>query len=160
MIEDWIDEVCKLAGTVWAAAAPGGKGMVRSYFVFKKTEFPEAITEFPSAITYVQGMRLQGGSDSGPTICYWRGVTEFHIAPGVGKHEIPRVMPYYGRILRAFAAKRKLGGLVAEFGLIKNEEGEAITAGNLPYGADGVQHMGLVAYWRVKEVISDLVVGN
>ncbi len=160
MIENWIDEVCKLAGTVTAGAAPGGKSKVRSFYTFKKNEFPEAISEFPAAITYVQGLRLQGGSDGGPTICYWRGVTEFHIAPSTGKQEVPLVLPYYGRILKAFLAKRKLGGLVAQFSLIKNEDGEAITAGNLTYGADGGQHMGLVVYWRVKEVLTGIVVGN
>jgi hypothetical protein len=159
MIEDWIDEICKLAGNVSAGAAPGGKGRVRSFWTFKKSEFPEAITEFPAAITYVQGMRLIGGSDSGPTIALWRGVTEFHLAPSTGKQEIPGVMPYFGRILEAFLTKRTLGGLVSEFSLIKNDEGEAITAGGLTYGADGAQHMGLMVYWRVKEMVR-VTVGN
>lgn len=158
MIEDWVDEVCRLAGTV----AAGGKGTVRSYFCFKKTDFPETLTEFPCAITYVQSMRLEGGSDSGPTICFWRGVTEFHICPSTGKQFIPEVLPYYGRIIEAFLAERTLGGLVTEFGLIKNDEGEAIVAGNLDYGGGepGVKHLGLVAYWRVKEKVTGLVLGN
>ena len=158
MIEDWIDEVCRLAGSV----AAGGKGTVRSYWAFKKTDFPEALTEFPCAISYVQSMRLSGGSDSGPTICLWRGVTEFHICESTGKQHIPEVLPYYGRIIAVFLSKRTLGGLVVEFSLIKAEEGEAIVAGNLDYGGGemGVKHLGLVAYWRVKESVSGVVLGN
>jgi hypothetical protein len=153
MIENWIDEIARLAGTVEAYGAPG-KAFVRSYWVFEKAEFPEALSELPAAITYVQGMRLVGGSNSGPTICYWRGVTEFHIAGSTNKQNIPLVMPYAGRILTAFLSKRTLGGLVNEFSLIKAEEGEAMTVGNMDYGLDGLPHMGIAVYWRVKESIS------
>lgn len=149
MIELWIDEIAKLAGNV--ATNASGKSYVRSYWAFKKSEFPEALTEFPAAITYVQGLRLMGGSDSGPSICYWRGVTEFHIAESTGKMNYPLVLPYFGRILESFLLKRTLGGLVSEFNLIKSDDGEAITAGILDYGSDGIKHLGLVAYWRVKE---------
>lgn len=152
MIETWIDEIAKLAGKV--ATTASGKSYVRSYWAFKKSEFPEALTEFPAAITYVQGMRLYGGSDSGPSICYWRGVTEFHISESTGKSNYPIVMPYFGRILTAFLAARTLGGLVAEFNLLKTDDGEAITAGTLDYGAPEVKHLGLVAYWRVKEIFN------
>lgn len=151
MIQDWIDEIAILAGNVKTSAS--GKSYVRSYWAFKKSEFPEALTEFPVAISYVQGMRLMGGSDSGPTICYWRGVTEFHIAESTGKQFYPLVLPYFGRILEAFLAARTLGGKVAEFNLIKVDDGEAITAGTLDYGAE-VKHLGLVAYWRVKEMFT------
>lgn len=157
MIEDWIDEVAKLAGTVKTSAS--GKSYVRSFWAFKKNEFPEAITEFPSAISYVQGMRLMGGSDSGPTIFYWRGVTEFYIAAGTGKMNAPAVLPYFGRVLEAFLQKRTLGGLVAEFNLVKQADGEAIVAGNLSYGEAGVQHLGLAVYWRVKEIVN-VTMGN
>lgn len=148
MIENWIDEIAKLAGTVPTSAS--GKSYVRSYWAFKKSEFPESLTEFPAAITYVQGLRYQA-SNSGPNLCFWRGVTEFHISPGTGKQDYPLVLPYFGRILEAFLSARTLGGLVETFGLLANDNGEAITAGVLDYGADGVKHLGLVAYWVVKE---------
>lgn len=153
MIESWIDEIARLAGTVEAYGAPG-KAFVRSYWVYKNVDFPESLSEFPCAITYVQGMKLAGGSDSGPTICYWRGVTEFHIAPSTNKQFVPLVMPYFGRILTAFLSERRLGGLVAEFNLIKDADGDAITAGTLDYGVDGEKHLGLAVYWRVKEMVS------
>lgn len=154
-IELWLDEICKLAGTVESNT----RGNVRSYWAFKKNEFPEAMSEFPCAITYAQGMRLIGGSDSGPTICLWRGVTEFHITQSTGKQFAPELLPYFGRILSAFLSKRTLGSLVAEFSLIKDDAGEAITAGMLDYGTDGVKHMGLAVYWRVKEIVT-VTVGN
>lgn len=159
-IEDWIDEVAALAGEVLAHAG-SGKDRVRSFWVFKKEEYPETITEYPSAITYVQGMRFDGGGDGGPHIMHWRGVTEFHICESTAKQGIPMVLPYFGKILAAFVSKRTLGGKVVEFNLIKSADGEAITAGKLDYGAGSppVLHLGLVAYWHVKEKV-DLVVGR
>lgn len=156
MIENWIDEIARLAGTVKTSAS--GKSYVRSYWAYQKSEFPEALTEFPAAITYVQGVRLIGGSDSGPSICFWRGVTEFHLSESTGKMNYPLVLPYFGRILEAFLQKRTLGGRVSEFNLIKSDDGEAITAGVLDYGAE-IKHLGLVAYWRVKESFNPIL-GN
>lgn len=152
MIETWIDEIAKLAGNV--AASASGKSYVRSYWVFKKSEFPETITEFPAAITYVQRMGLMGGSDSGPTILHWYGVTEFHISESTGKQNYPLIMPYFGRILESFLLKRTLGGLVSEFNLLKIGDGDALTAGTMEYGADGLRHLGIAAYWHVKESIT------
>lgn len=157
-VTDWIDEVAKAAGGVKAYP----KGYVKSFWCFKRTEFPEAITEFPSAISYVQNMRLVTGGESGPTLYLWRGVTEFHILPGTSKAGLPEVMRYYDRIVRAFLLHRTLGGKVASFSLLTEGDGEAITAGNLTYGTGetAVTHLGLVAYWKVKEVVSGVVVGN
>jgi hypothetical protein len=84
-------------------------------------------------------------------------VTEFHIAPSTSKQNIPLVLPYFGRILTAFLSERRLGGLVAEFNLIKESDGDAITAGTLDYGMDGEKHLGLAVYWRVKEMVSPVM---
>ena len=44
-VENWIDEIVALAGTI-----SDGKQHVRSYSVFARDEFPESITEYPCAM--------------------------------------------------------------------------------------------------------------
>jgi hypothetical protein len=154
-LEDWIDD---LAG-VWGTMPSGQRGNVRSYKCFNKSEFPEAITEFPSAISFVTRLRFSGGGDSSPHIALWEGQTEIYISPGTSKAGVPEVMRYFDRALRAALKNRTLNGTVAEFSLIKKDEGETIVGpALLNYGGEQM-HLGLVVNWRVKEVLSGVTLG-
>jgi len=155
-LEDWMDELT----AVWGTIRSGPRGNVRSYRCFNKNEFPEAISEFPCAISFVTGLRFMGGGDSSPHILLWSGDTEFYISPGVSKAGAPEVMRYFERALRAALLFRTLGGKVAEFGLVKANEGEAIAGpGVMNYGGEE-KHLGLVVHWRVKEVLQSVVLGE
>jgi len=96
-IENWIDTLCK----VWAIS-DGKRGRVKSYSIYEKAEFPDAITVYPCALTYTTEMS-SSYSMGGPCIDLWKGVTEFHITPGVGKHFYPEIMRYFARIRNAAA---------------------------------------------------------
>lgn len=155
-IESWIDELARVWGTIRSAR----RGNVRSYAVFEREEFPEAITTFPAAISYVTGVRFAGGGDSSPHILHWAGQTEFYLAEGTSKQGVPETMRYFERILRAALLARTLNGKVAEFALIKAAEGEAITGpAILNYGGEQL-HLGLVVHWRVKEAMASVILGE
>ena len=143
-VETWIDEIAKLAGTV----SNGRGGKVRSYQVFNKAEFPEALTVFPCAITYTSEVRMEY-SLGGPCVDLWYGMTEFHLTPGTAKSDYPYIMRFFARIKAAFAGKMTLGGKVAYFQLRTDEaglQGPVV----LQYGGEE-PHLGIVARWLVKE---------
>jgi hypothetical protein len=143
-VEEWADEIAALAGTV----GDGRGGKVRSYAVFKKAEFPEAITVYPCAITYTAEM-TPSYSLGGPCIDLWHGVTEFHLFAGVAKSNYPALMRYFARIKAAFAGAMTLGGKVAYCQLRIDEpglQGPVV----LQYGGED-PHLGIVARWVVKE---------
>jgi hypothetical protein len=156
-VEDWIDDVAAIWGTMVSAK----RGNVRSYRCFTKEEFPEAITEYPSAISFVTRLRFSGGGDSSPHVMLWDGMTEIYVSPGVSKVGAPEVMRYFERALRAALKNRTLNGKVAEFSLIKKDEGEAIVGpAVLSYsGEAGSGSLGLVVHWRVKEILSGVTLG-
>lgn len=146
-VENWIDEIVKAAGEV----ANSRGGFVRSYRVFEREEFPEAMTEFPCAITYPTAVYCSY-SDAGPGVDVWHGVTELHTHGNAAKSNLPDVMRYFARIKNAFALHRKLGGKVDHF-VIRNEvisiEGPLVYR----YGGDGEEHHGLRVQWEVKEIV-------
>lgn len=145
-IEHWIDEICRAAGEV----ADGRGSQVRSYLVYERAEFPAAMTVYPCAITYATQVICRAG-DSGPLVDLWEGQTEFHLWPNTDKSHYPELMLFYGRIRNAFALHRKLGGKVAWFALKTDEA--SLQAAKLVYG-DEVEHLGIVAKWQVKELVS------
>lgn len=149
MLEDWIDDVAKLAGNV--ASHKGG--FVRSYRVFNRAEIPEALSEFPCAVTYIQGVRTQY-SVGGPCIDVWDGVTEFHLFPDVKKSNMPELVRYFGKIRGAFAANMSLSGKVDHFVLKVDQT--ALNLAILTYGVEA-EHHGIMAYWEAKENVTGQV---
>lgn len=146
-VENWIDEIAKLAGEV-----PNGKGgKVKSYRVFAKADFPEGLTVFPCAITYTTQV-ITSYSQGGPCIDLWKGVTEFHLSEGTAKSEYPAVMRFFAHIRAAFAQHMTLGGKVAYCKLAEDEpslQGPVV----LQYGAEQPHH-GIIARWVVKENVT------
>jgi len=145
VIENWIDAIAKL----WEFDNGRG-GTLKSYRVFERAEFPEALTEFPCAITYPSGLQPEY-TVGGPTILLWDGVSEFHITPDVQMVNIPLAFPFYKRILTAAAGSMTLGGKVAYF-IIPNEPG-AVQFVTFEYD-NGPKHRGLLLRWKVKENIT------
>lgn len=152
MIEKWIDALVDVAGGV----ETGTKSRkMRAYYLFKKTEFPEALTEFPCALVYPERLDTQY-SDGAPCIEIWTGKVEFHLTPDTQKGAYPDVMRYFARIRNAFAAHRTLGGRVSYCVLDSplSIEGPVV----LQYGTEN-PHMGLIAHWVVKHDVTNEVSG-
>lgn len=140
MIEDWIDALAK----VWEID-DGAGGLVRSYRLFERQEFPETINEYPSALSYPTEVTV---GIAAPQMDLWSGQTEFHLFPNTDKANLPALLRYFHRIKVAAAANLSLGGRVAHFQL--STEGPAIQGPlELSYG-DGAPHHGLIVYWQVK----------
>lgn len=149
-IETWIDDITRL----WDQVSDGHGGSVRSYRVYEKDEFPEALADYPCALTYtteVESVYSLGG----PLIDLWKGVTEFHLFPNVDKRNFPAVMKYFARIRNAAAGSMTLGGSVSHFLLRNTESGGASIQGPvvLQYGNEEPHH-GLLVYWECKENVS------
>lgn len=147
MIESWIDELAK----VWEFQA--GLGMVRSYRLIEKAEFPSSIDpadleRSPVALTIPAAMRPQY-SEGGPLIGFYRGVTEFHVAPDVNKSRLPALLPWYGKILRAAASHMKLNNTVEYFAIDDQEDAIAGPL-DMQYGGEA-PHWGFLVNWIVKE---------
>ena len=145
-VENWIDAVAKAF-----EIDDGRGGTVRSYRVFEKAEFPEALSDYPCAITYPVSVSSQY-SLGGPCIDLWRGKTEFHITENVNKGNLPMLLRYIARIRYAAAANMKLGGLVEHF--VLSTEGPSILGPVvLRYGGEE-PHQGFIVHWVVKENVS------
>jgi hypothetical protein len=149
-VEQWIDAIAKL----WDAVSDGRGGNVTSYRAYERDNFPEALADFPCAITYVTEVE-NIYSTGGPLIDLWRGVTEFHLFPGVDKRDLPQLMRYFARIRNAASGSITLGGLVSHFLLrVSNSGGPSIVGPVvLQYGSEQPHH-GLLVYWEVKETVS------
>lgn len=141
--EKWIDAITKL----WATVNDGKGRKVRSYSVFERDEFPEALSEFPCAITYIQRLPVVQYSAGGPAVVVYRGVSEFHLTQNVNKKNMPYVIRFYERIINAAASKVTLGGLVSHFVLADTDP---LIPGVLVYGSEE-PHFGIVVNWIVKE---------
>ena len=144
-IENWIDEVVEVFGSV---AGHAGKA-VRAYYVYRKAEFPDALSAYPCVLTFSEALRPEY-SRSGPLIDAWVGVTEFHLYPDQARAHYPEVMLYFARIRNAMAAHVTLGGRVAHF----------LPRLDVPYPLRGPvvlkfggeePHVGIVVQWQVKE---------
>ncbi len=145
MIEDWIDKVAAIAGSVRGAKT----GMVRSYAVFKKAEIPEDLSEYPCAITFVDNLKASYSS-GGVCIDLWSGTTEFHLFPDIAKGNMPECMRYFSKIRAAFAAAISLGGSVEHCVLRADLSLEFVA---FTYGT-GNPHHGIAAHWEVKENVT------
>ena len=152
LIESWIDNLTK----VWEI--DDGKGStVRSYRLYERDEYPEAINDFPCVLTYVTGVRF-GYSAGGPNFGYWTGVSEFHLTDDLDKSKIPYILLFFERIYKAAAANMQLSGTVAHFLLSQQDEGGQNVQGPvvMAYG-DEAPHHGLIANWEVKQDVSGLI---
>lgn len=155
-IEKWIDTLAR----VWEIDN-GKKGTVRSYPLYEKDSFPETIQETPCALTFIEGSRSVY-SAGGPIYQIWKGRTEFHLTTSTNKNNLPKIILFHQRILAAAAANMQLGGLVSYFLLDQDAEGGNNIQGpvELAYGSED-PHLGLVAYWKVKEHIeSEITVSS
>lgn len=147
-VEHWIDEITALAGTVKTSRG----GFVHSYSVYKRADFPEALTDYPCALTYVKGVRSVY-SLGGPCLDIWSGVTEFHLYENTNKQNLPQVMKYFARIRNAFAAHMNLSGKVGYCLLDQGDDEESLQLVTLQYGSEE-PHLGIIARWTVKENVT------
>lgn len=146
-VTDWIDEITRLF-----EISDGAGGTVRSYAVFEKAEWPEALSVYPCALSYIVDAEMMY-SLGGPCIDRYNGVTEFHLTPNTAKSAYPAIMQYFARIRNAAASSITLGGRVAHF-LLRTGTGPSITGPvHLQYGGEE-PHLGLLVYWQVKESVS------
>lgn len=151
-LQSWMDKVAALMAVTDVHGA-----QVLSFLMFERNELPDAISPemVPCAYSYVQGCQPQY-SVGGPRIMFWNGQTEFHLTQDVKPANIPYVLSFFERILRAAAAKATLDGAVELF-LIPDEANamQFITYQNMD-GRD--DHQGVIVRWNVKQPISDLTV--
>jgi hypothetical protein len=134
---EWIDDIVAMMGTINA-----GAGSVTSY---KIGEWPGQISTFPASISYVSN----GGweySLGGPTLGFYEGFTELHLAAGKDSRVWDTARLYVPRVFAAFCADFTLGGKVEHFLLKPPPEAFRMTFFN--YG-DG-ESSGLTFSWRVK----------
>jgi hypothetical protein len=144
-VTQWIDV---LAG-VWDIN-DGRGGTLRSYRLYERDEFPNALVMFPCAITIPQGLRVEY-SAGGPALEWWTGITEFHLSSNVDKNGLPYVLSFVRKIQAAAAGNMSLGGRVEHF--LLSQEGDAIRLATLQYGGED-PHLGLVVSWMVKVSVS------
>lgn len=150
MVENWIDNLVR----VWEIS-DGVEGQVRSFRIFEKAEFPEALNlDVPTALTFVDEIDADY-SLGGPGVILWHGSTSFHVTPDLNRARLPGVFRYFGRILVAAAANMKLSGLVDYFAL---EPNGSISLAAMQYGEEA-KHLGLEVKWMVKEKVV-LAVGD
>jgi len=151
VIENWIDALT----AIWEVTAHGNKGLVYSFKVYKKDEFPESIdpAKFPVAISYPIQVSSEY-SAGGMKIDYWTGITEFHLFPDVKKSNLPDILPYFARIRNAAGANMMLSGAVSQF-MLRSAGGAASIQGplTLQYG-DEEPHHGLIVHWIVEEKVN------
>jgi hypothetical protein len=152
MIENWIDTLTK----VWEVD-DGRGGTVRSYRLFERDEYPENVPlDQVTALTFFEAVDMEY-SQGGPRIAIWRGTVEFNLTPDLDRRRIPYVLRFVGRIARAAAKNMTLGGRVNYMVL---DPSTTVEMAVLKYGNAGVEHLGLVAKWIVKETLNDLEVSQ
>lgn len=142
-VESWIDAIAKL----WRIS-DGKGGTLRSFAVYERAEFPEALPQAPCVLTYTLDARMDY-SLGGPCIDLWTGVSEFHLTTDIAKHNYPAIMLFFARIKHAAAASMKLGGLVDHF-LLRTDEPSIRGPVVMKYGEEA-EHLGLIVNWTVKE---------
>lgn len=141
-VEGWIDTIAKL----WEVS-DGKAGSLRSYKVYERAEWPEAIAA-PCVLTYTTEVVMRY-SLGGPCVELWNGVSEFHLTQDIGKHNYPAIMLFFARIRDAAASSMQLGGAVSHFAL-RTDTPSIQGPVRLQYGAEP-EHLGLIVNWEVKE---------
>lgn len=146
----WLDRIAE----VWGSIDDHQGKKLRSYYMFKKAEFPESLKTFPAVLSYLPRVPKADYSMGGPCVILYNGVSEFHLWEDRSKGHYPDLMTYYEKIIRAAAANLTLGGRVEHFLLAANDP---IVPGVLGYGTEA-PHLGIVVQWQVKEILQDLQV--
>jgi hypothetical protein len=150
-IELWIDELVKVF-----EVETGDGGNVRGFRVYEKDEFPAEIPlDRPTALTYVDGLDAPYSQGSGIELL-WHGSTDFHLTPNTDRRHLPKIMRYYKRIVKAAAQHCRLNGKVDIFLL---EESGSVNLQVFQYGQEA-KHLGLEIKWLVKQVITDIAMGD
>ena len=147
-VENWIDDIVDVFGSV---AGHAGK-TVRAYYVYRKSEFPDAIATFPCALTFTESVR-NDYSSGGPLIDHWVGLTELHLFPDLSRAHYPEVMLYFRRIRNAITGHMTLGGKVEHFMLRSDMPYPVRGPVKLKYGEEA-EHLGIVVQWEVKDNVS------
>ena len=128
----------------------GRGGTLRSFGLM---DMPDAITPTmsPCVVSYPLGCQPQYAT-GGPTLLFWNGRSEFHLTEDVKVGNVPYVVSFFRRIIKAAMANMKLSGTVELF-LIPEEE-NALQFSTYK-GADGLDsHQGVVVMWEVKQNVS------
>ena len=149
MIEDWIDAM----QDVWAGIQDSGFKTVRAPYLVKRREYPETIDPAklslePLALSIPAFSQFKY-SAGGPNEGFYRGTTEFHVAPSLDMDLIPSLMKWPGLIAQAASASLKLGALVHNF-VLEDRQDQITGPISLKYGNEA-EHWGFIAYWEVKE---------
>ncbi len=140
-IETWIDALARR----WEIS-DGKGGTVRSYRLYEKAEFPDAIAETPCALTLPAKVVFKEAYK----VAIWSGKTEFHLIENLDKSRLPDVVLFFNRILAAAAADVTLGGLVSYFMLSEEDAGSITGPLEMTWGSES-PHLGMVVNWIVKE---------
>lgn len=151
-IEDWIDEVTRVF-----EIGDGRGGTVKSYRVYERDEWPEALGAFPCALTYVVEEKSYYGTGS-PLKDSYLGRTEFHLCDNVNKSNYPFIMRFFRRIRDAAAGhmtlKNAAGVSLVDHFLLRLDEPSIQGPVVMTYGAEK-PHLGLLVNWEVKEDVAD-----
>jgi hypothetical protein len=150
-VELWIDAL----NAVWAFEFGRGQ-IVRAPKCSTKDDFPESLPDLsdkgPIALSWpVSLVPHYGASGSSiPTILIWKGETELHLTADVKKTNLAFILPFFGRIINAAKTNFTLGGLVAHFILIEEDN---LALSILQHGNEAPHH-GIVIHWEVKQNLS------
>jgi hypothetical protein len=147
-VENWIDSIVDM----WGAMDAHAGHTLRAYLVYRKAEFPAALSDFPCVLTFVDGLQ-PNYSAGGPLIDAWTGISEFHLWADLSPAHYPELMLYFARIRTAMAQHLSLGGRVSHF-LPRADVPYPIRGPvKLKYGGEE-DHLGIVVQWQVKENVS------
>lgn len=152
MIENWIDELAD----VWNGIDLGGFGNVYSPYMIRDAKYPSSIDPADLAnqviaLNIPQSFNPGSYGVGSPKRAFYRGVTQFHLAPNADMGHLHRILPWYGRILAAAVkpASMRLNNKVELFKI--PDETDAITLGNnISFGNES-PHWVMVVRWEVKE---------
>lgn len=139
-VKYWFNDICRLWGTI-----TDDKGKrVESYLLER---VPESVTKAPCAISFLTGDIDVSESLGGPSMVVYRGKTEFHLTLGLKRSDLPYVMSFPDKIIRAAAGALTLGGKVVSFRLAQPG---SIRLVQLTWG-DEIEHYGIEVPWIVQE---------
>ena len=150
MIEDWIDELAD----VWMGINLSGFGNVYSPYLVRDAKYPSSIDpkDLANQVIALNVPQAFNPGDYGrgsPKRAFWRGVTQFHLAPNGDMGTMHRVIAWHGKILAAAAKYPTLNGKVELF-WIPNQDDAVMLGRNYSFG-DETPHWAILVKWIVKE---------
>ncbi len=153
-VEHWFDTLAEL----WAGVEDGAGQRLTSYKVFSKNELPSVpilAANAPCVASYVDDCMPQY-SEGGPTLLKWLGVSEFHITKDVKPSNMAEIMLYYERIIAAAAADMQLGGKVAIWSIVQEQQGAMTNVTFRNHLTSEPDHQGILVKWEVLQDVSGL----